>query len=142
MGYTAVQIAATEGHAEVVRFLIKQGADINVQDKVHGNTALHEACWRGYSRTVTIIAKSKSNLHILNNGGFAALHLCCQNGHNQSCRELLLAGCSPDIKNNVSILIIYFTEINMIYLYLLQATGNSRKMKYLGTYEHRKLVHS
>lgn len=100
MGYTALQIAAIEGQSEVVRLLIKQGADINVQDKVHGNTALHEACWRGYSRTVTTIAKSKSDLHILNNGGFAALHLCCQNGHNQSCRELLLAGCSPDIKNN------------------------------------------
>uniref|UniRef100_A0A8D9EV41 Ankyrin repeat domain-containing protein 6 n=1 Tax=Cacopsylla melanoneura TaxID=428564 RepID=A0A8D9EV41_9HEMI len=100
MGYTTLQIAATEGHVDVARYLIKQGADINVQDKVHGNTALHEACWRGYSRTVTTIAKSKSNLHVLNNGGFAPLHLCCQNGHNQSCRELLLAGCSPDIKNN------------------------------------------
>ena len=29
------------------------------------------------------------------------MHLCCQNGHNETCRVLLLAGCKPDIKNNV-----------------------------------------
>lgn len=35
--------------------------------------------------------------------GFTALHLSAQNGHNQSTRILLLAGCNPDLKNNVSL---------------------------------------
>jgi ankyrin repeat protein len=68
----------------------------------HGNTALHEASWKGYSRSVAALGKARANLHLKNCGGFAALHLCCQNGHNQSCRELLLAGCNPDLQNNVS----------------------------------------
>jgi len=68
----------------------------------HGNTALHEASWKGYSRSVAVLGKARANLHLKNCGGFAALHLCCQNGHNQSCRELLLAGCNPDLQNNVS----------------------------------------
>ena len=34
--------------------------------------------------------------------GFTALHLAAQNGHNQSARALLYAGCTPDCKNNVS----------------------------------------
>ncbi|PNF27507.1 hypothetical protein B7P43_G02883, partial [Cryptotermes secundus] len=67
---------------------------------VHGNTALHEASWKGYSRSVAALGKARANLHLKNCGGFAALHLCCQNGHNQSCRELLLAGCNPDLQNN------------------------------------------
>ena len=44
----------------------------------------------------------QANFYIKNRGGFAPLHLCCQNGHNETCRVLLLNGCKPDIKNNVS----------------------------------------
>ena len=49
-----------------------------------------------------VLCKAKANAYIKNRGGFAPLHLCCQNGHNETCRVLLLAGCKPDIKNNVS----------------------------------------
>ncbi|KAK8740641.1 hypothetical protein OTU49_017413 [Cherax quadricarinatus] len=68
----------------------------------HGNTALHEAAWKGYSHTAEALVRAKVNVYIKNKGGFAPLHLACQNGHNQTCRVLLLAGCKPDIKNNVS----------------------------------------
>ena len=68
----------------------------------HGNTALHEAAWKGYSQTAEALVRAKANVYIKNKGGFAPLHLACQNGHNQTCRILLLAGCKPDIKNNVS----------------------------------------
>ena len=67
----------------------------------HGNTALHEAAWKGFSHTVQVLCKAKANFYIKNRGGFAPLHLCCQNGHNETCRVLLLNGCKPDIKNNV-----------------------------------------
>jgi len=50
---------------------------------------------------VALLASSGSDLDRKNYGGSSALHLCCQNGHNQSCRELLLAGCDPDVQNNV-----------------------------------------
>lgn len=95
----------------------------------HGNIALHEAAWRGYSRCVKLLCtqqqashlsnkkfgkKAKSVKHVedewknqtylntANVGGFSPLHLAAQNGHNQSCREILLAGANPDVKNNVS----------------------------------------
>lgn len=121
-GCTALQRAAADGHEEVVRLLLARGADIDTQDSVHGNTALHEAAWKGYSRTVALLCQqcllgdtttlaaavvptvnpTNTNLllHRCNAGGFTPLHLCCQNGHNQSCRELLLAGCDPDLQNN------------------------------------------
>lgn len=99
-GCTALQRAAADGHEEVLKVLIGRGADVNRQDAVHGNSALHEAAWKGYSRSVHILATAGAQLSQCNAGGFTALHLCCQNGHNQSCRELLLAGCDPDIQNN------------------------------------------
>lgn len=92
---------------------------------------MHEAAWRGYSRCVKALCtlpkvgatakeaarKSKqikcaiestqnvlhsTLLSVRNAGGFSALHLAAQNGHNQSCREILLAGVDPDVQNNVS----------------------------------------
>lgn len=100
-----------------------------------GNTALHEAAWRGHSRCVKIlcapphqrkcvkdvnkklikgvILETRSALHsallgIRNDSGFSALHLAAQNGHNQSCREILLAGGDPDVQNNVSLYVTVF----------------------------------
>ena len=46
--------------------------------------------------------KNKANVHLLNKQGFSALHLAAQNGHNQSARVLLYAGCDANMKNNVS----------------------------------------
>lgn len=90
---------------------------------------MHDAAWAGFSRCVKLLCtmqhtprsgskklgkKAKSVKHVedewknqtylntANSGGFSSLHLAAQNGHNQSCRELLLAGANPDVKNNVS----------------------------------------
>lgn len=87
-------------------FVLRSTSSIDRRVFQHGNSALHEASWRGYSRTVAALAKAlgtqRAPLHARNLAGFAPLHLACQNGHNQSCRELLLAGCNPDLQNNVS----------------------------------------
>ncbi|XP_014481855.1 PREDICTED: ankyrin repeat domain-containing protein 6 [Dinoponera quadriceps] len=96
-------LAAAGGHVEVCETLLLRGVDVSIADD-HGNSALHEASWRGYSRTVAVLAKAlgtqRAPLHARNLAGFAPLHLACQNGHNQSCRELLLAGSNPDLQNN------------------------------------------
>lgn len=97
-----------------------------MRDPKHGNTALHEAAWRGHSRCVKLLCAlpkqkplkekeqkllkgvlngTRGALHgallgTRNLGGFSPLHLAAQNGHNQSCREILLAGGDPDVQNN------------------------------------------
>ena len=86
----------------MVEVLLQQGASLDHQDELHGNTALHEAAWKGFSGTVSSLCQAKANVYMKNRGGFTALHLSCQSGHNQSCRILLLHGCRPDVKNNVS----------------------------------------
>ena len=43
----------------------------------------------------------KTVLLLCDQAGFSALHLSAQNGHNESARILLFAGCSPDHRNGV-----------------------------------------
>ena len=80
----------------------------------HGNSALHEAAWNGYSRTLEVLVKNKARVNIVNKAGFTPLHLSAQNGHNQSARVLLYASCNPDAKNNVSV-----TSVSCANLWLL-----------------------
>ncbi|XP_065566286.1 uncharacterized protein LOC136031022 isoform X2 [Artemia franciscana] len=97
---TPLQRAAAEGHLEIVMQLIRHGADSNRQDLIHGNCALHEASWRGYSQTVNFLCKAGANPNIVNRAGFSPLHLACQNGHNQTTRYLVLSGAFPDQQNS------------------------------------------
>lgn len=55
-----------------------------------------------------------------NSGGFSALHLASQNGHNQSCREILLAGADADVQNNVNVKIKFFNIYNGNHCYYIR----------------------
>ncbi|OTF83799.1 hypothetical protein BLA29_011463 [Euroglyphus maynei] len=104
----------------MVKFLLDIGARIDARN-FFNNNALHEAAWKGFSETLEILcnysklmmaANQENNddddddqqglkLHSKNKQGHTPLHLAAQKGHNQSTRVLLLAGCKPNVKNNV-----------------------------------------
>ncbi|XP_017106661.2 uncharacterized protein dgo [Drosophila bipectinata] len=139
--WTSLHEAVAAGDDRRVEGLLFSNADRLARESIQGNTPLHEAASRGFSRCVKLIcappppapgaaggkpgkgpkgqqkdkeknkAKAKgthqttealhnSSLSIANNEGLSALHLAAQNGHNQSSRELLLAGADPDVQNN------------------------------------------
>ncbi|XP_075168380.1 ankyrin repeat domain containing protein 6 diego [Haematobia irritans] len=104
--WTICHEAAARGDDFCLYKILKNNGQISFQrNSVEGNTPLHEAARRGYSRCVTILCKSlclieiKSNINIKNNYGFSALHLAAQNGHNQCCRELILRGSNLNTLN-------------------------------------------
>ncbi|KAH8237040.1 hypothetical protein KR038_003076 [Drosophila bunnanda] len=142
--WTSLHEAVVAGDDRRVEGLLFSNADRLAKESLQGNTPLHEAASRGFSRCVklicappppptapgaggkairgqkdkekdkekdknkgrakvahqTIEALHNSALGIANNEGLSALHLAAQNGHNQSSRELLLAGADPDVQNN------------------------------------------
>lgn len=69
-------------------------------------------------------AKKNRFINRVNFCGFSALHLAAQNGHNQTLRELLYAGCNTTIHNDVIITIIPnypfdFLMMMLFYLFLV-----------------------
>lgn len=122
--WTSLHEAAANGNEEMLQTLLAGNADTTAKETKLGNTPLHEAASRGFSRSVKLLCAPKPNgkpptkskqkqeptkqnrgttqnttLGIQNFAGFTALHLAAQNGHNQSCRELLMAGANADIEN-------------------------------------------
>lgn len=53
-GRTAIHFAAIHGSAEIVRFLLENGCELNVQDKL-GYTALQRASIEGHTEVVRIL---------------------------------------------------------------------------------------
>lgn len=62
----SLRSAANEGKVELVRLLLRCGANVNSQDEQYGNTALHQAAWHGFSQTVQVLCKYRANTSIKN----------------------------------------------------------------------------
>lgn len=75
--YTPLQLAATYGHIEMVKFLLQQGAHINQQDS-EGLTALHHAIWarQGHVKDmVNLLLSHGIDIHARTRQGLTALEI-------------------------------------------------------------------
>lgn len=60
-GYTAMMLAASNNHAEIVILLLTQGANVNQVENTRGWTALIWAAKQGHLKTVRILLDHKAN---------------------------------------------------------------------------------
>ncbi|KAJ7413889.1 ankyrin repeat domain-containing protein 6 isoform X1 [Willisornis vidua] len=58
---TALHRAAVVGNTDIIATLIQEGCALDRQDK-DGNTALHEACWHGFSQSAKVLVKAGANV--------------------------------------------------------------------------------
>lgn len=86
-----------------------------------------------------MLAKAHANLYVKNKSGFTALHLAAQNGHNQSSRVLLMEGCGPDVKNNVSISAIHSCNIDYVKI-IVSKKGEEDNTQRKCCYSRRWLI--
>lgn len=87
-GSTALFLAAQEGHLQVVHFLLKIGAGINVQRK-DGTSALWMACQQGRSEVVKLLLEQQADADCPRADGATPLFKAAQKGHFAICRMLL-----------------------------------------------------
>ncbi|KAK1485066.1 hypothetical protein CTAM01_12692 [Colletotrichum tamarilloi] len=84
----ALHDACFYGESGIVKLLLQEGADINLQGG-HEGSPLHAACSQGHMKTVCVLLENKANIDLERNGE-TALGVACARGH-YAVAELLLA---------------------------------------------------
>jgi ankyrin repeat protein len=97
-GYTALHIAASKGHVEIVRELIAKGACANAVG-YDLKTPLHAAAQHGQSEAASALLQLGGELSLSMVAGnlCTPLHFAVIGGYVQTVRVLLSAGCSPHV---------------------------------------------
>ena len=99
-GWTALMLAATEGHCDVVKALVENGADVNAKDVI-SNTALMSASMNGHTDAVKLLLASGANVNDKDYYGFTPVIKAATYGRCDTVKVLLDAGADPNAKDNI-----------------------------------------
>lgn len=94
-GKTALQVASHQGHAPVVRFLLRAGASVNASD-TDGDTCLHYGAFGNQPEVLDLLIKSGADLNAANRSGCTALHVAAHKQPARCAQLLLAAGADPN----------------------------------------------
>ena len=98
-GMSALMYASMLGKKEVVEFLLKQGAKVNLCDN-NGRTALIYASKNGYYDVVRILVTSKADVNMCTKQKFSALHYAAMYGHDKVANLLVINGANVYLRDN------------------------------------------
>jgi hypothetical protein len=87
-GWTPLHWAAYNGHIEISRLLLQNGAEVNARSS-NGYTPLHWAASNGHVDILHLLVENGANLEAQSNYGERALHLAARYGHLPFIQELI-----------------------------------------------------
>ncbi|XP_075882619.1 E3 ubiquitin-protein ligase MIB2 isoform X1 [Nelusetta ayraudi] len=86
-GKTALQVAAHQGHMEVVKALLQANGSVEVKDE-DGDTALHYTAFGNQAEIARLLLSKGANVNLLNNSLCTALHIAVNKGFTDMVRVL------------------------------------------------------
>jgi ankyrin repeat protein len=96
-GGTPLDRAATTGHADIVRLLLANHADVNARNN-DGMTPLYGAAENGYTEVAILLLASKADVNARTHGGYTPLHVAASRGRKEVTRLLLDNGADVNAK--------------------------------------------
>jgi ankyrin repeat protein len=97
-GYTALYVATTCRHQDVMKYLIESGASVSFRG-AEGHTALHAAARSSCPSSVTLLLEAGANVSAEAFCGRTPLHYAAQYGRLEAIELLLRAGADPSVRN-------------------------------------------
>lgn len=98
-GCTALHLAAGDGRLQVVKLLLRAGAEVDIACLGGGETALCVAVQVGQFATVRRLLEAGAEPNITDSVGNTPLHMACFNGRTDIVNFLLRHGADPSRKN-------------------------------------------
>lgn len=120
VGISPFELAASRGHEEMVRLLLRHKATRDI------NTAFHHAAWSGHEAVMRTLLEKGAEINAPNKIGMTALHLASQMGHEKLTRFLLEKGADITLR----------TDKGRVALFLAARLGHSEVTQVL--LEHGK----
>jgi hypothetical protein len=87
-GETPLHCAAYNGHVEIARLLLQNGAEVNAKDN-HGHTPLQDAAFQGHVNILHLLVENGADLEAQDNDGERVLHIAAMHGYLHIIQELI-----------------------------------------------------
>mmetsp|Transcript_541 Transcript_541/g.1260 ORF Transcript_541/g.1260 Transcript_541/m.1260 type:complete len:195 (-) Transcript_541:44-628(-) len=99
-GKAALHHACEEGHEEIVKFLLENGANVNLQSEkgLWRYTSLHLACKAGHEAIVDLLIQHGADLSIQDGLFRTSFQISCFYGQAKVATKLIDAGAEVDVK--------------------------------------------
>lgn len=91
-------IAAENGYEKVVRYLTKNGANVNVQDEWE-KTSLHYSAQHGHTQVVEVLLEEGAGVNAQDEDKGTPLHYAAKHGHTKTVKLLLKNGANINLQN-------------------------------------------
>ena len=98
LGRTPLHIASWAGYADIARFLVQKGADVNATADGQW-TALHWAAMKGHDDVVGILLQEGVRVNAKAEDGSTPLHWAARGGHFEIARNLIRTGADASAKD-------------------------------------------
>lgn len=105
-GESPLMLAAIQGETELVKKLIKRGADINKT----GWTPLHYAATGGHEELIMLLVENNAYIDAESPNGSTPLMMAAMYGSEQSVKLLLQEGADPRLKNQQGLTALDFAQ--------------------------------